>query len=130
LIDASERRWTTPGSFVYDKGMLVAFLYDLLLRDESGGATTLAEKYRELFRRRAADHVNGNEVIIGVLGSSPVIREFTKTYIENSNKLELERLLPAYGLTLDSSGRSSQLRVGRDLNGDQKRLLRSLGYRK
>ena len=33
LIDASERRWTTPGSFVYDKGMLVAFLYDLLLRN-------------------------------------------------------------------------------------------------
>ncbi len=29
LIDASERRWTTPGSLVYDKGMLVAFLYDL-----------------------------------------------------------------------------------------------------
>ena len=28
LIEASERRWTTPGSFVYDKGMLVAFLYD------------------------------------------------------------------------------------------------------
>ena len=130
LIEASERRWTTPGSFVYDKGMLVAFLYDLLVRNESGGATTLAATYRELFSRPAGDDVDGNEVIIGVLGSSPASRDFTKTYIENSTRLELERLLPAYGFTIDSSGTSSQLRVSRDLTGDQKRLLRSLGYRK
>ena len=49
LIEASERRWTTPGSLVYDKGMLVAFLYDLKIRKESGGKTTLADRYRELF---------------------------------------------------------------------------------
>ena len=130
LIEASERRWTTPGSFVYDKGMLVAFLYDLLLRNGSGGTTTLAEKYRELFSRPVADDVNGNDVIIAVLGSSPAVKEFTKRYIENSTKVELERLLPAYGFTLDSSGRSSELRVSRELTGDQTRLLRSLGYRK
>jgi hypothetical protein len=129
LIEASERRWTTLGSFVYDKGMLVAFLFDLQLRAESKGATTLAEKYRELFSRPAADGVNGNDVIIAALGSSTPARGFTKSYIETSTKLELERLLPAYGLTLDSSGRSSQLRVSRELTGDQKRLLRSLGYR-
>ena len=130
LIDASERRWTTPGSFVYDKGMLVAFLYDLLLRNKSGGTITLAGKYRELFSRPAADGVDGNEVIIAVLGSSPATRDFTKSFIENSTRLELERLLPAYGFTLDSSGRNSQLRVSQELTEDQKRLLRSLGYRK
>ena len=128
LVDASERRWTTPGSFVYDKGMLVAFLYDLLLRKESGGKTTLADKYRELFSRPVADHVSGNDVIIAVLGSSPAVHDFTKAYVENSTKLELERLLPAYGLTLDSSGMSSRLQVNRELTTDQKRLLRSLGF--
>ena len=55
---------------------------------------------------------------------------FAKSYVENSAKLELEQVLPAYGLTLDSSGKESQLRVSRDLNADQKQLLRSLGYRK
>ena len=129
LIDASERRWTTSGSFVYDKGMLAAFLYDLQLRTASGGKITLADKYRELFIRSAADHVNGNDVIIGVLGSSPALEGFTKSYIENSTRLELERLLPLYGLTLDASGTSSQLRVSRELNTDQKRLLRALGLR-
>jgi predicted metalloprotease with PDZ domain len=129
LIDASERRWTTSGSFVYDKGMLAAFLYDLQLRTESAGKFKLADKYRELFARREADHVNGNEVIIAVLGSSPALEGFTKSYIENGTRLELERLLPPYGLTLDSSGRSSQLQVSRGLSSDQKRLLRSLGLR-
>jgi predicted metalloprotease with PDZ domain len=129
LIDASERRWTTSGSFVYDKGMLAAFLYDLQLRTQSAGKITLADRYREIFARPAADHVNANEVIIAVLGLSPAARDFTKSYIENSTRLELERLLPPYGLTLDSSGSSSQLRVSRALSPDQKRLLRSLGLR-
>jgi predicted metalloprotease with PDZ domain len=129
LIDAAERRWTTSGSFVYDKGMLAAFLYDLLIRSESAGKITLADKYRELFARTAADHVNGNEVIIAVLGSSPAAKDFARSYIENSTRLELERLLPAYGLTLDSSGKTSQLRVSRALSSDQKRLLRSLGLK-
>jgi hypothetical protein len=129
LIDASERRWTTPGSFVYDKGMLVAFLYDLLVRSESAGKITLADRYRQLFSSRAAEHADGNEAIIAVLGSSPAAKEFARGYIESSAKIELERLLPAYGLTLDSSGTSSQLRTSGELNSDQKRLLRSLGYR-
>ena len=32
LLDASERRWTAASSLVYDKGALVAFIYDLMLR--------------------------------------------------------------------------------------------------
>ena len=129
LIEASERRWTTPGSFVYDKGMLVAFLYDLAVRKESGGKNNLADRYRALFKDAAADERDGNKAIIALLGSSPAINDFTKSYIENSKELELERLLPAYGLQLDATGQSSQLRVARDLSDAQKRLLRSLGYR-
>jgi predicted metalloprotease with PDZ domain len=129
LIEASERRWTTPGSFIYDKGMLVAFLFDLTLRKESGGKTTLTDKYRALFTPRVAEHANGNDVIIGLLGSSPAAKELTKSYIENGTKLELEHLLSPYGFSLDSSGSSSQLRVRQDINAEQKQLLQSLGYR-
>ena len=118
-----------PGSLVYDKGMLVAFLYDLMLRKESGSKTTLADRYRDLFSRRFTDKVDGNEAIIGLLGSTPVFREFTRSYVENNTKVELERILPSYGLSLDSTGKSSQLRVNPELNEDQKLLLRSLGHR-
>jgi predicted metalloprotease with PDZ domain len=129
LIEASETRWTNPFSNVYVKGMLVAFLYDLKIRKESGGRLMLADRYRELFSRRVAANANGNEAIIAVLDSAPAMSGFAKSYVENSTKLELEHVLPAYGLTLDSSGKKSQLRVSRNLNNEQKQLLRSLGYR-
>ncbi|HJP94799.1 MAG TPA: hypothetical protein VJ875_22745 [Pyrinomonadaceae bacterium] len=128
LIDASERRWTTPGSLVYDKGMLVAFLYDLLIRKESSGKTNLADRYRDLFGHHFTDAMDGNEAIISVLAWSPAVRDFAKSYIENSKTLELGQVLPAFGLSLDSSGKSSQLRVTDKIDADQKRLLRSLGY--
>ena len=129
LIEASETRWTNPFSQVYIKGMLVAFLYDLKIRKESGGKLTLGDRYRELFSRRVAANANGNKVIIAVLDSAPAMSGFVKQYVENSTKLELEQMLPAYGLTLDSSGKKSQLRVSGNLNAEQQQLLRSLGYR-
>ena len=128
LIEESERRWTSAGSQVYVKGMLVAFLYDLLVRKESGGKTNLAAVYRDLFNGGVTDKTDGNEAIIRLLGSSPASKDFVKSYVENSKEIELEQLLPSYGLQLDLSGKTSQLRVSRELNEDQKQLLRSLGY--
>lgn len=130
LIDASERRWTTPGSLVYDKGMLVAFLYDLKIRKDSGGNATLADRYRELFGGRVTANANGNEAIIALLDSPPAMTGFAKSHVESSAKLELEQVLPAYGLMLDSSGQKSTLRINHELSPEQKKLLRSLGYRK
>ena len=130
LIEASERRWTTPGSLVYNKGMLLAFLYDLKIRKESGGARTLADRYRELFGGRVAANASGNEAIIALLDSPPAMDGFARVYVETRAKLELEQVLPSYGLILNSSGKQSELRVNRELNDEQKKLLRSLGYRK
>ena len=128
LIEESERRWTGSGTQVYDKGLLVAFLYDLLVRKETASKTTLADRYRELFNGGVAANDDGNEAIIRLLGSSPASKDFLKSYVENRVEIKLEQLLPAYGLQLDSSGKVTQLRVSRELNEDQKQLLRSLGY--
>jgi hypothetical protein len=130
LLDASERRWTSSNSLVYEKGMLVAFLYDLKIRKESGGATTLADRYRELFGGRVAANASGNEAIIALLDSAPAMNGFAKSHVENAGKLELEKILPSYGLTLESAGKESALRVNPDLNAEQKKLVRSLGFRK
>jgi hypothetical protein len=128
LIEESERRWASAGSQVYLKGMLVAFLYDLLVRKESGGQRTLADSYRDLFSGRLTDGADGNEAIIKVLGSTPVSRSFLKAYVEDSNAVDLNKVLPAYGMSILFTGTGSQLRVDGDLNQDQKQLLRSLGY--
>ena len=128
LIEESERRWASSGSPVYLKGMLVAFLYDLMIRKESGGQRTLADSYRDLFSGRLTDGADGNEAIISVLGSTPVSRSFIKSYVENSTEVDLNKVLPAYGMSVLFTGKGSQLRVEGDLNQDQKQLLRSLGY--
>src|SRR5688572_25807530 len=100
LVEASETRWTVTSGFahVYIKAMLVAFLYDLMLRKESGGKSTLADRYRELFNGGVTDVANGNEAIIRLLGSSPALKDFTKSYIEKKGSLKLEELVRAYGL--------------------------------
>lgn len=128
LIEASERRWTHPWPVVYDKGMLVAFLFDLVLRKESGGKTTLASRYRELFSPGAADRGDGNDVIIRLLSSTPGAADLAKAYISGKKDLELDRYLASYGLVLDTSGKNSRLVLGNKVDDDQKRLLRSLGY--
>ena len=128
LIEASERRWTHPWPVVYDKGMLVAFLFDLLLRRESGGKTTLASRYRELFSTGIAERADGNEVIIKLLSSSPATIELAKAYVSGKKDLELEPLLASYGLVLDTSLKSSRLDVNKQVDGNQKRLLKTLGY--
>jgi predicted metalloprotease with PDZ domain len=66
LIEASERRWTASPSFVYDKGMLVAFIYDLKLRQASRNGMPVAEIYPQLFRQAAAGRGNANEVIMSI----------------------------------------------------------------
>jgi hypothetical protein len=105
LIDASERRWTTGNLTVYDKGMLVAFLYDLAIRRNSRGKMWLGNLYKELFARRATQPANGNEVIIQLLSSTPAGADLAKSYIEGQRELDLERLF-----------------------ADQKQLLKSLYY--
>ena len=129
LIEESERRWASAGSQVYVKGMLVAFLYDLLVRKESGGRRTLAHSYRDLFSRRLTDGADGNDAIISVLGSTTDSRSFIKAFVENSTAVDLNKVLPAYGMSVLFTGKGSQLRVEGGLNQDQKQLLRSLGYR-
>jgi hypothetical protein len=106
LIDASERRWTSGNSVVYDKGMLVAFLYDLAIRRDSGGKTRLGSVYRKLFAGATTQPANGNEVIIQLLSSTPAGADLAKRYIEGQQELDLKALL-----------------------ADQKQLLKSLYYR-
>jgi hypothetical protein len=128
LIEASERRWTHPSPVVYDRGMLVAFLYDLVWRKASGGKTTLASLYRELFSTGVTDRADANDVIIRMLSSTPEAADLATAHISGKKDLELGRYLASYGLVLDTSGKSSRLVVSNKLDENQKRLLKSLGY--
>ena len=93
LLDASERRWTTGNATVYDKGMLVAFLYDVGVRRDSGGKTRLGSLYGKLFARHASLPANGNEVIIQLLSSTPTGADLAKNYVQGQQAIDLKSLL-------------------------------------
>ncbi len=88
LITASERRWTTSSSLVYEQGMLVAFLYDLSLRNFSDCRASLDDVYRGLFRLPATGHGNANEIIIKLLSEPAGLESFARDYVENAGKIE------------------------------------------
>ena len=132
LVEASVRRWTTAPSLVYDKGMLVAFLYDLRLRKASHSRRSLDDVYHELFRRfpRGAGRADGNASIISVLIKQDGDEQFGKQYIQNPGSINLESILPAFGMRLNTSGGRHQLLIDDAISKEQRDLLGSLGYRK
>jgi len=131
LIEASQRRWTTSGSLVYEKGMLVAFIYDLTLRKLTDCRASLDDVYAELFRLSATGQGSANETIIGLLVEHEGLKTFARDYVESAAKIDLEAILPAYGIQVESSGSlATQLIPRHDLDKTQRKLLGCIGYRK
>jgi predicted metalloprotease with PDZ domain len=130
LIEASERRWTTSTSLVYEKGMLVAFLYDLNLKRITDCRASFDDMYAELFQRSAAGQTSANQTIISVLTDRAELKSFAKDYVESVAKIDLEAMVKEYGIQVQSSGPGTKLVVIRDLSKAQRKLLGCVGYRK
>jgi len=130
LIEASERRWTTSSSLVYEKGMLVGFLYDLSLRKLTGCSASIDDVYSDLFSLPPTGQGNANETIIKVLSKRDGLHSFAKDYVESAGKIDLDSVLSAYGIQVQRGSSGTKLVVGRDLSKEQRTLLRCIGYRK
>jgi predicted metalloprotease with PDZ domain len=130
LIEASERRWTSPSSLVYEKGMLVAFIYDLSLRSLTECQASLDDVYGELFRLSLTGQVNANEIIIKLLSEQHGLESFAKDYVESAGKINLDSQVSAFGIRVQGGGSGTRLIPGRDLNKGQRKLLGCLGYRR
>jgi predicted metalloprotease with PDZ domain len=128
LIEASERRWTAAPSFVYDKGMLVAFIHDLKLRQSSRNETS-ADIYPELFRTAVTPSRDANEVIMSVLNRPPGMSQFFEDYVQNGGDIQLDAILAQYGLQVETKDFRSRIVIKTDLSAEQRLLLRSIGYR-
>jgi predicted metalloprotease with PDZ domain len=130
LLDASEQRWTVQPSLVYNKGMLVAFLYDLTLRQQTKGKRSLDDVYRELFRLyRAPDaRKDGNAAVIAVLNGAGSMQEFTHRYIESASTIELPAAIAPFGLQVEQGRVRTHVTVSASVSGAQRDLLRKFGY--
>ena len=129
LLELSERRWTSSSAVLYDKGMLVALLYDLSLREATDSSLGLSSVYPKLpYSTPTLD--DGNEVIIGLLDRSATMSNFSRTYVRERHSLKLESLLPRFGINVERLGGQTRLVVSDRLTSSQLRVLKSLGYKK
>ncbi len=134
LIEASKRRWTTGGSAVYSKAMVVAFLYDLNLRWQSKGKRSLDDVYRKIFRdhlsnsKSVREQADGNSVLVSALRSELTTPDFTSKFITTAAAFDLQQELAPFGLTVDKLGLRSHVFISEHLSSRQRDLLRQLGY--
>jgi predicted metalloprotease with PDZ domain len=130
LIEASRRRWTLAPSFIYDKGMLVAFLYDLTLTRRTGGKNSLDDVYRTLFRRHGlkAAREDGSRAVLNALGSLGGMQDFAGRYVEGEAEIDLAAVLAPFGLRLETTGTRTRVVVSEALDKSQRDLLQKFGY--
>lgn len=130
LIEASQRRWTTNPALIYQRGMLVAFLYDLTLRSQTNGKRSLDDVYREIFRRyrTGLPRAQGNDAVIAALSQMPGMQDFAATHIRTPSAITLSMWLTRFGLRVETFGMRTRITVSDSLNREQRDLLRRLGY--
>lgn len=130
LIEASERRWTNSSSFVYEKGMLAAFIYDLSLRNRSNCRVSLDDVYADLFRTSATGQGSANEIIIKLLSEQHGLESFAKDYVESAGKIELDSVVAPYGIQVQHASpgaNATKLVISHNLNKVQRKLLGCIG---
>ncbi len=133
LIDASRQRWTIGAPSVYSKAMVVAFLYDLNLRAQTGGKRSLDDVYR----RVARDHprtsavkqaqVDGNGAATTTLRHELSSRNFVERFITAPVSIDLKNELTPFGLRVEKMVRT-HISVSEDVTKRQRDLLKQLGY--
>lgn len=128
LLEASERRWTTASTVVYDRGVLVAFIYDLMRRRQGGSQATMSDVYPEVLR--TASGQEANEFLMTILNRREGMDGFSEKFVRSSAEIELESFLSPFGLQFQSSGSRFQIRVSNTINAEQHRLLKTLGYKR
>jgi len=130
LVEASQRRWTSSPSLIYQKGMLIAFIYDLTLRNTSRNKRSLDDVYKEIFRahHRGMKTAIGNEVVINALSALPGMQSFANRYVQNPASIDLSQSLAGFGLQVEKIGLRTRISVAPSLSREQRDLLRRLGY--
>jgi hypothetical protein len=130
LIKMSSNRFSGANTQIYARGMLVAFLCDLVLLEQSKGNRSIEDVLRAIFEkhRKPAAPVDGNTAVLGLLKSNPSLIPIVEKYIEGAGTLEWSSQLNRAGIEDSDAGLLTSLRVREKPSGRQKALLDKLGY--
>lgn len=134
LLDASRERWRggAGANLIYAKGMVVAFLCDAALLNQTGGKDSLSVVFRELYRKHnlAAARADGNAAVLETLKKYPQLAEIIHKYVEQAGAIEPKALENLSGLVNLSNSNFTKLAINSSLSGRQKKVLEKLGYKR
>ena len=130
LIQASATRFAGSNTQIYARGMLVAFLCDLALLDQTKGKRSIEDVLAELFmkHRTPAPKVDANTAVVQLLKSNPRVVPVVDKYVLAAEKIDWATDLASAGIEDSDAGILTNLRVKEKLTGRQKALLDKLGY--
>jgi predicted metalloprotease with PDZ domain len=113
--------------------MVVAFLYDLRVRQHSGGKRSLEDVYRSLLRdhlRRSAEKKldsDGSAAAMAAMRSQLSSESFNEQFISGPVSIDLKKELAPFGLRVEKVVRT-HISVSDDATKRQRDLLKQLGY--
>ncbi|MEO8041361.1 MAG: hypothetical protein ABI646_02010 [Acidobacteriota bacterium] len=130
LVQASRNRFGGSNTQVYARGMLVAFLADLAIMEQSKGPASIEDVLRELYRThgRQAAPMDGNDAVIQIMKARPGMSSIVEKYVAGADKIDWTKELAASGIEDMDAGPITTLRVKEKLKGSQKAMLDKLGY--
>jgi predicted metalloprotease with PDZ domain len=110
--------------------MLVGFLTDAALLQNSRGKNSLADILREIYQKHhsGAPRTDGNAAILNVLEKRGELRPIAEKYIKGAETIAWQTDLAAFGIETKTENFSTKLSVKSDPNGREKDLLKKLGY--
>ena len=126
LITASGNRFSGSETYIYARGMVTAFLCDLVLLSHSRGKGSVFDVLREIYTRHKypSPRVDGSTAVISIMRKHSELIPIVDKYIDGSGGIEWESELSLAGIEYTKNG----LAVMAKLSGRQKDLLNSLGY--
>ncbi len=130
LIQASNRRWEGSTQLIYNKGIIVAFLCDLAILQESNGKRSLTDVYRQIYRKHQFPNQmqDGNTAILKILKEFKELRPIVENYVESNKQIDWTEYLTEFGIESEIKDNETELKVLTKPNGKQKDLLNKLGY--
>ena len=125
LIDASNKRWAGADTYIYARGMVTAFLCDVLFLHHSKGKRSVNDIFREFYAKHKYPNsrTDGNMAALALLESNKELIPVIDRYIKGPDKIAWEAELLLAGLEAKNG-----LTVASKLSGKQKDLLDALGY--
>nr|MCU0239569.1 hypothetical protein [Pyrinomonadaceae bacterium] len=128
LLDASKKRWDGTTSLIYNKGIMVAFLCDLVLLEKTGDS--IEDVLRKIYKKHKFPNQiqDGNTAILNILKEYKELRPIIENYVESSKQIELNQQLAAFGIEINKVENETKFQIMKNLSGKQKDLLKKLGY--